>query len=176
MVENDNQHHDGDNHRDRDPVNAHRIHQLVVHDVDILREPIRDAPQRRRVEEGHRRPQHPRHRILQHRPAGVRAAGRQDRRVRVHQDGLRAAEPRVDADVLTRAEVELVGRPVRQPQAGDDVGAVGQRQGQEDQEDVDEGAGGRDVCLPDVPAHGVHRSLLLLHQRAALFGRCRFGL
>ena len=55
-----------EDHAKRQKVHANRIRQEIVHGIHIPREPIRDAPKRRRVKEGHRRPQRPRDRPVQH--------------------------------------------------------------------------------------------------------------
>ncbi len=61
------------NHSKGNEVHAHGIRQCIIHYIDILAEPIRDAPERRRVEEGHGRAQDAGNGLVQHLLARLRA-------------------------------------------------------------------------------------------------------
>lgn len=62
-----------ENRPNRQKVHTNRISQEIIHGIHIPRKAIRDAPQRRRVKERHRRPQRPRDRPVQHHLARCRA-------------------------------------------------------------------------------------------------------
>ena len=87
------------NHPNRQEVHANRIRQEIIHSVHIPGESIRDAPQRSRVEEGHRRPQCPCNRPIQHHFTRRRAEHGQRHCEAEHQERLRDAQRGIHADI-----------------------------------------------------------------------------
>ena len=107
---------------------SHCIGKVVVHGVDILRKAIGDPTQRCSVEKRHGRTQNPRHGSLEHGLAGVGSACRQDCGKGEHEQSLTAPETCIHADVCARGQMEPVTRPVAQPQAGCNIGTIGEGQ------------------------------------------------
>lgn len=160
----DDEDEDGTDHAEGEEVHADRIRQVVVHDVDVSGEAVGDAAQRRRVEKGHGCTENAGHGVSQHDFTGIRAQDRQEYREEEHEDGLHCTQAGVDANVGAGFVAKLVRRPPREPQAGDNVGALGQDEQEDDERRVENGAGRADVGAVHRPRDRSLGALLALHE------------